>query len=145
MDWKGVRHAEIETAVPGGVSPPTGDARRDGPPPEELSREFEPCGEMIRNWVKQADLDNGRRRDGLISEEKKEFADLEHMDGLGWHGLRRKFADEHRDVPAKDLADLGGWETTRTISEVYQGADLGAMRRAQENRQTLRAERRAGE
>lgn len=45
----------------------------------------------------------------------EELAGLEHIDGLGWHGLRRKFADEHRHVPLKDLADLGGWATARTI------------------------------
>lgn len=33
LDWKGVPHAEIETAVPGGVSPPDGGARPDGPHP----------------------------------------------------------------------------------------------------------------
>jgi len=49
---------------------------RTGRTPEELSREFEPCGETIRNWVKQADLDDGRRHDGLTSEEKEELRRL---------------------------------------------------------------------
>lgn len=30
---------------------------RTGRPPEELSREFQPSGETIRNWVKQADVE----------------------------------------------------------------------------------------
>lgn len=90
----------------------------------------EPCSRhLFRDWWERAE----------------KLAEVEHIKGLGWHGLRRKFADEHREVPAKDLADLGGWETPRTISEVYQGADLGAMRRAQENRQTLRAEGQTGQ
>lgn len=46
---------------------------RTGRTPEELSRESEPCGETIRNWVNQADLEDGRRHDGLTSEEKEEM------------------------------------------------------------------------
>lgn len=90
------------------------------PAPEDAS---EPVSRhLLRDWWYRAE----------------DLAELEHVKRLGWHGLRRKFADEHREVPAKDLADLGGWKTPRTISEVYQGADLEAMRRAQERRKTLR-------
>ena len=32
---------------------------RSGRRPEELSREFEPSAQAIRNWVRQADLDEG--------------------------------------------------------------------------------------
>lgn len=41
-----------------------------GRSPEELSREFEPSGQTIWNWVKQADRDGGGRSDGLTSEER---------------------------------------------------------------------------
>ncbi len=41
---------------------------RAGRGSEELAREFEPSGQTIRNWVNQADLDEGRRQDGLTSE-----------------------------------------------------------------------------
>ncbi len=34
---------------------------RSGRSPGELSREFEPSAQAIRNWVHQADLDEGRR------------------------------------------------------------------------------------
>lgn len=37
--------------------------------PAELSRGFEPCGETIRHWVKQADFDEDRCYDGLTKEE----------------------------------------------------------------------------
>ena len=40
---------------------------RSGRTPESLGREFEPSAESIRNWVRQADLDEGRRDDGLGS------------------------------------------------------------------------------
>ena len=38
---------------------------RSGRSPEELSREFEPTAQAIRNWVAQADRDAGRRNDGF--------------------------------------------------------------------------------
>lgn len=49
---------------------------RTGRTPEELAREFEPCGETIRNWVKQADRDEGRRADGPTTDEKQEIRRL---------------------------------------------------------------------
>lgn len=41
-----------------------------------LSREFSVTETTIRSWVRQADLDQGRRNDGLTSEEKQELARL---------------------------------------------------------------------
>ena len=49
---------------------------RAGRTPEELAREFEPTAESIRNWVKQADRDEGRRDDGLTSVEREELRRL---------------------------------------------------------------------
>ncbi len=49
---------------------------RAGRSPEELGREFEPSGQTIRNWVRQADLDEGRRSDGLTTEERNELRRL---------------------------------------------------------------------
>ena len=49
---------------------------RTGRNPEELGREFEPSGQTIRNWVKQADLDEGLRSDGLTTAEREELARL---------------------------------------------------------------------
>ena len=40
---------------------------------EELAREFEPSTQAIRNWVAQADRDDGRRSDGLTSAEREEL------------------------------------------------------------------------
>jgi len=44
--------------------------------PEELAREFEPTAQAIRNWVRQADRDAGRREDGLTSAEREEIRRL---------------------------------------------------------------------
>lgn len=49
---------------------------RSGRNPEELAKEFEPSAQSIRNWVCQADLDEGRRDDGLTSEEREELGRL---------------------------------------------------------------------
>lgn len=49
---------------------------RAGRTPEELSREFEPSAQTIRNWVEQAGRDHGTRTDGLTSAERAEMAHL---------------------------------------------------------------------
>jgi len=49
---------------------------RAGRSPEELAREFGPTAPTIRNWVKQADLDEGRRQDGLTTVECGELLRL---------------------------------------------------------------------
>ena len=49
---------------------------RAGRTPKELGREFEPSEQTIRNWVKQAELDEGTRTDGLKTEEREELARL---------------------------------------------------------------------
>ena len=49
---------------------------RAGRSPEELGREFEPSAAAIRNWVKQAELDEGMRTDGLKTDEREELARL---------------------------------------------------------------------
>ena len=49
---------------------------RAGRTPESLAREFEPSAQAIRNWVAQADRDEGRRPDGLTSPERAELQRL---------------------------------------------------------------------
>ena len=49
---------------------------RAGRTPESLAREFEPTAESIRNLVKQADRDEGRRDGGLTSPEREELRRL---------------------------------------------------------------------
>ena len=52
------------------------DLVRSGRSPEALAKEFEPTAQAIRNWVKQDDLDQGRREDGLSTEERAELRRL---------------------------------------------------------------------
>jgi transposase len=49
---------------------------RSGRSAESLGREFEPSAQAIRNWVEQADRDEGRREDGLTTVEREELSRL---------------------------------------------------------------------
>jgi transposase len=49
---------------------------RSGRRPEELAVEFHLAPQTVRNWLKQAELDNGRRSDGLTTAEREELAKL---------------------------------------------------------------------
>ena len=49
---------------------------RSGRTPEELGRQFEPSAQTIRNWLRQADRDDGHRQDGLTTEEREEVRRL---------------------------------------------------------------------
>ena len=49
---------------------------RSGRTAKELSREFECSASAIRNWVRQADRDEGHREDGLTSLEREELREL---------------------------------------------------------------------
>ncbi|MCB9958322.1 MAG: hypothetical protein H6843_06845 [Rhodospirillaceae bacterium] len=43
---------------------------------EDLTREFEPCGQTIQVWIDRADRDTGRRADTLSSAEQEELRRL---------------------------------------------------------------------
>jgi transposase len=79
-----------------------------GRSPEELAKQFEPSGPSIRSWVKQADLDEGRREDGLTTAEREELRRLRREN----RQLREEreilakaaawFARETDSIPPKD-------------------------------------------
>ena len=49
---------------------------RAGRSPESVAREFEPTAQAIRKWVRQAELDEGKRTDGLTTNEREELVRL---------------------------------------------------------------------
>ena len=49
---------------------------REGRTPEELSRQYEPSAQAIRNWVAQAERDAGKRSDGVTTSEREELQRL---------------------------------------------------------------------
>lgn len=64
------------TPYPDGFRKQMIDLVRSGRTPESLALEFEPTAQSIRNWVAQADLDEGRRSDGLTTKERDELSKL---------------------------------------------------------------------
>ena len=68
---------------------------RAGRNPEELAQKFEPTAQSIRNWVAQADRDDGRRQDGLTTEERQELQRLRR---------ENKTLREERDILKKAAA-----------------------------------------
>jgi transposase len=49
---------------------------RSGRPFKEVAAALGMNEQSLRNWVKQADLDQGRRQDGLTTEEREELRQL---------------------------------------------------------------------
>jgi len=50
--------------------------REGGRTPQGLAQDLGCCTETIRNWLKQAALDEGRRSDGLTTAEREELHHL---------------------------------------------------------------------
>ncbi len=57
-------------------------ARTSGKPRAESAHELGMTGETLRLWLKQADLDEGKRSDGLTSEEHEELLRLRRENGI---------------------------------------------------------------
>jgi transposase len=80
---------------------------RSGRTAASVAREYEPSVQTIRNWVRQADLDEGRRSDGLKSDEREEIRRLRRENRqlkLEREILERAavwFAQESGSVPPK--------------------------------------------
>ncbi len=78
-----------------------------GRSPGELAWEFEPSAQAIRNWVKQAERDEGRRGDGLSTAERQELARLRRENRqlkLEWEILSKAaawFARKTGSIPSK--------------------------------------------
>jgi transposase len=51
-------------------------ARESGKPIAQIARDLGVAYESLRQWLKQADLDAGRRTDGLTTEERDELRRL---------------------------------------------------------------------
>ena len=102
------------------------DLARAGRRPQELAAEFKISHQTVRTWLKQADLDAGRRGDGLTTEEREELlVTVPRVAGAG-------------DLPGRGLQ--GGEQRGGTVAFVVVGhrpgppglhrqAGLGAIER----------------
>lgn len=74
-----------------------------------------PCSRhIVRDWWKRGE----------------QLAGMPHVRGRMWHSIRRKFANELRDTPLKDLCALGGWRDPQTVLRCYQQPSESSMRSA---------------
>jgi transposase len=84
------------------------DLVRKGRTPEELTRQCEPSAQAIRNWVRRADRDDGRRQGGLTTAEQEELRRLRRENRTPWEEreiLRNAaawFAPETTSIPSRD-------------------------------------------
>src|ERR1043165_9424672 len=72
---------------------------REGRSPESLAKEFEPTAQAIRRWLRQAELDEGKRTDGLTTKEREELARLR---------LENARLKEEREILSKAAAWFAG-------------------------------------
>lgn len=99
---------------------------------------------IAEGWVFPSDSDPAKPCDEFLVHRwwlwAEEAAELTHVPTLGWHGLRRKFGEELKGVPLKDLCALGGWLDPGTVVRCYQRPDDVTMRRALEARRVVNRE-----
>lgn len=96
-------------------------ARTSGKPHAEIARELGMTDETLRLWLKQADLDEGKRSDGLTSDEQEELRRLRRENRI----LR-----EEREILNKAAAHLPRRRATRSGSRLcVRGTREGAPRR----------------
>ena len=83
------------------------DLVRSGRSPESLEKQFGMSAQTVRNWTRQSDLDAGRRKDGLTTDEREELNRLrrENRRLLEEREILKKaavwFAKEGESVPRK--------------------------------------------
>ncbi len=83
-----------------------------GRSPEELADEFEPSGQTICNWVRQAQLDAGDRKDGLTTDERQEIARLRK---------RVKQLEIEREILSKATAWFARESMDRSDLRIHEG------------------------
>src|SRR5690625_5339552 len=81
----------------------------------ELTREFEPSEQTIRNWIRQADINAGHRHDGLSSEEKQELSRLRK---------ENRRLQQERDILAKAAAWFARERSEEHTSELQSRGHL---------------------
>lgn len=85
---------------------------RSGRSAESLSKEFGVNGQTIRNWARQADVDEGKRKDGLTSDEREELQRLRR---------ENRVLQEEREI-LKKAAAWFAQETNSTPSKKRSGS-----------------------
>jgi transposase-like protein len=93
---------------------------RTGRSPEELAQEFEPTAQAIRNWVQQADRDEGLRHDGLTTDEREELNRLRREN--------RQLKQEREILKKPRPGSRGKPERSRTGLRLHKGESGDPLR-----------------
>ncbi len=109
-------------------------ARTSGKPHAEIARELGMTGETLRLWLKQADGDEGKRSDGLTTEEQEELRRLRRENRMlrEEREILKKVAMSRGDIPSDEngfaaLRERNGAPTPG--ARVWQGTLRVAMLR----------------
>ena len=79
---------------------------RAGRSPEDLAKEFEPSAQAIRNWVAQADRDEGRRSDGLTCRVRGTGRGCSRK-GVSDRVATRRIGEVEKAGPGWNVGDVG--------------------------------------
>jgi transposase len=92
------------------------ELHRAGRSARSLAKEFEPSEQTIRNWIKQAELDAGERKDGLTSTENDELRRLRR------ENKQLKMERDRKDLRVREgspgpVPDRGSLSRTEGLSQ----------------------------
>jgi len=98
-------------------------------------RERARIGAIGKAWLFPSDNDPAQPADRDYFLKKiwpalRSAAGIPEGERYGWHSFRRAFANALRDVPLRELKDLGGWKSAQTVVTVYLPPDEQAQRTA---------------
>jgi len=100
---------------------------------EEIQRDRPGIGDA---WLFPAPMSDGPMNVTLAStwlrraeERAGLWEERERPDRFGWHAFRRMWATKRKELPAADVAAVGGWKGTQVLENVYQRADAETMER----------------
>lgn len=97
-----------------------------------LKREQARTATIGEAWVfPQADPSRPMAREYVVKKlwpALRRAAEIPAGERYGWHSFRRAFANALRDVPLRELKDLGGWKSQGTVVSVYLRPDETAQR-----------------
>jgi len=81
-------------------------ARTSGKSHREIAEDLGMTSETLRLWLKQADLDTGKRHDGLTSEEQEELRRLRREVRIlrEEREILKKVTMSHSDIPSDENA-----------------------------------------
>jgi transposase len=107
-------------------------ARTSGKPRSEIARDLGMTAETLRLWVKQADLDEGKRSDGLTSDEQEELRRLRREVRIlrEEREILKKVSMSRCDIPS----DENG---IAIIAAIIARAEQGAARSARRGEESV--------